>query len=217
MEYACYSWAGFRVDLLYSLTSLDTSHDSCPSLGVSHSAGQLDGDLHRDSPLSITTKLVFVLQIKEITVTEIKFMCWQVFSCKYICNRLFVLEYIALWTRRVVLVVTIANSRSGAPMKGNVANVIRDDVTIVAIDFEWNNDTQTKQLRDMRLTSRLYRVSTIFLCEYDLTWSRTESQVRLSPGPSQVLSQVSSQDSWWIRPQRPLLLTWFNLNPSMNK
>ena len=75
---------------------------------------------------------------------------------------------------------------------------VRDDVTIVAIDFEWKNVTQTKQRRDMRLTSwltsRLNRVSMIFLCEYDLTWTRTESQVRLGPGPSQVLSQVSSQD-----------------------
>ena len=71
---------------------------------------------------------------------------------------------------------------------------VRDDVTIVAIDFEWKNVTQTKQRRDMRLTSRLNRVSMIFLCECDLTWTRTESQVRLGPGPSQVLSQVSSQD-----------------------
>ena len=75
---------------------------------------------------------------------------------------------------------------------------IRDDVTIVAIDFEWKNVTQTKQQRDMRftswLTSWLNRVSAIFLCEYDLTWTRTVSQVRLGPGPSQVLSQVSSQD-----------------------
>ena len=75
---------------------------------------------------------------------------------------------------------------------------VRDDVTIVAIDFEWKNVTQTKQRRDMRLTawltSWLNRVSMIFLCEYDLTWTRTESQVRLGPGPSQVLSQVSSQD-----------------------
>ena len=75
---------------------------------------------------------------------------------------------------------------------------IRDDVTIVVIDFEWKNFTQSKQRRDMRLTSwltsRLKWVSMIFLCEYDLTWTRTESQVRLGPGPSQVLSQVSSQD-----------------------
>ena len=75
---------------------------------------------------------------------------------------------------------------------------VRDDVTIVVIDFEWKNVTQTKQWREMRLTawltSRLNRVSMISLCEYDLTWTRTESQVRLGPGPSQVLSQVSSQD-----------------------
>ena len=42
---------------------------------------------------------------------------------KYIYNRLSVLEYIALWTRPVILVVTIANSRPGAHMKGNVAIV----------------------------------------------------------------------------------------------
>ena len=75
---------------------------------------------------------------------------------------------------------------------------VGDDVTIIAIDFEWKNVTQTKQRRDMRLrswlTSWLNRVSMIFLCEYDLTWTRTESHVRLGPGPSQVLSQVSSQD-----------------------
>ena len=69
---------------------------------------------------------------------------------------------------------------------------IRDDVTIVAIDFEWKNVTQTKKRRDMGLTSwltlRLNRVSMIFLCEYDLTWTRTESHVRLGPCPSQVLS-----------------------------
>ena len=84
---------------------------------------------------------------------------------------------------------------------------VRDDVTIVAIDFEWKNVTQTKQRRDMRLASwlksRLNRVSMIFLCEYDLTWTRTESQVRLGPGPSQVLSQVSSQDCLWIWPLGP--------------
>ena len=33
---------------------------------------------------------------------------------------------------------------------------IRDDVTIVAIDFEWKNVTQTKRRRDMRLTSPPY-------------------------------------------------------------
>ena len=52
------SWLGSRL-MAYSLTSLDTSHDWCPSLGVSHGAGQLDGDLHHDSPLNITTKLEF--------------------------------------------------------------------------------------------------------------------------------------------------------------
>ena len=50
-------------------------------------------------------------------------MCWQVFSNKYIYNRLSVLEYIVLWTRCVILVITIANSRPGAPMNSDVAIV----------------------------------------------------------------------------------------------
>ena len=50
-------------------------------------------------------------------------MCWQVFSNKYIYNRLTVLEYIVLWTRGVILVITIANSRPGAPMNSDVAIV----------------------------------------------------------------------------------------------
>ena len=116
------SWLGSRLKA-YSLTSLDTSHDSCPSLGVSHGAGQLDGDLHRDSALNITTELIFVLQIQEIAVTETKSMCWQVFSNKYIYNRLSELEYIVLWTWCVILVITIANSRPGAPMNSDVAIV----------------------------------------------------------------------------------------------
>ena len=41
----------------------------------------------------------------------------------------------------------------------------------------------------------------IFLYEYDLTWTQTESQVRLIPGPSQVFNQVSSQDWESIWPQ----------------
>ena len=39
----------------YSLTSFDASQDLCPSLGVSHGAAQLDGDLHRESHLNIQT------------------------------------------------------------------------------------------------------------------------------------------------------------------
>ena len=76
------SWLGSRLKA-HSLTSLDTI-DSCPSLGVSHGAGQLDGDLHRDSPLNIAINLVFVLQIQEITVTETKSMCWQTCPIKQI-------------------------------------------------------------------------------------------------------------------------------------
>ena len=88
------------------------------------------------------------------------------------------------------------------PWKAMLLLWIRDDVTIVAIDFEWKNVTQTKQQRDMRLTSwltsQLNRVSMIFLCEYDLTWTPTESHDRVSSEtrsrskPS--LEQVSSQD-----------------------
>ena len=60
--------------------------------------------------------------------------------------------------------------------------------------------------RDRRLTSclkrsRLNRVSMIFLCEYDLTWTRTESRVRLGPGPSQVFkSQVKTESEYgpWV-------------------
>ena len=63
---------------------------------MSHGAGQLDGDLHQDSALNITTELIFVLQIQEITATETKSLCRQVFSNKYIYNRLSVLEYIVL-------------------------------------------------------------------------------------------------------------------------
>ena len=120
LKFRLKSWLGSRRQA-YSLTSLDASQNSCPSLGVSHGAGQLD--LHRDSPLNITTKLVFVLQIQEITVIETKSMCWQIFSNKYIYNRLSVFEYIVLWTRCVILVVTIANSLPGALMNSDVAIV----------------------------------------------------------------------------------------------
>ena len=67
---------------------------------------------------------------------------------------------------------------------------IRGDVTIVAIDSEWKNIRQTKQWRDMRLTSwprsRLNRASMIFLCEY--ISNETQS------GSKPILSQAWSQD-----------------------
>ena len=135
---------------------------------------------------------------KKLLSQKHKYMCWQVFLNKYIYNRLSVLEYIVLWTRCVILVVPSRNHILAHPWTAMLLSWIRDDVTIVAIDSEWKNVTQTKRRRDMRLTSwlksRLNRVSMIFLCEYDLTWTQTESQMRLGPGPSQVLSQVSSQD-----------------------
>ena len=58
----------------------------------------------------------------DICFTETKSMCWQVFSNKYIYNRLSVLEYIVLWTRRIILVNTIANSRPGAPINSDVGS-----------------------------------------------------------------------------------------------
>ena len=183
-----------KTQCVLTLTSLDTSHDSC------HSAGQLDGDLHRDSALNITTELIFVLQIQEITATETKSMCRQVFSNKYIYNRLSVLEYIVLWTRCVILVITITNSRPGAPINSDVAIYCGFEMTSQLLPLTLSERTSHRQSNDAIwdltswLTSWLNRVSMIFLCEYDLTWTRTESQVRLGAGPSQVLSQVSSQD-----------------------
>ena len=151
------------------LKSQVLSLDWCPSLGVSHDAGELDGDLHRDSPLNITTKLVFVLRIQEITVTETKSMCWQILSNKYIYNRFFVLEFIVLWTRCVILVVNIANSRPGALRNRDVA----------IVDSRWRHNcchwlrvkelhTDQATTRYMRITSwlrlRLNWVLMIFLC-----------------------------------------------------
>ena len=75
----------------YLLTSLDASQDSCPSLRVSHSACQLDGDLHRDSSLNIPSQLVFVLQIQEITITETKsvlFSQTNIFTTGFVCSNI---------------------------------------------------------------------------------------------------------------------------------
>ena len=65
------------------------------------------------------------------------------------------------------------------------------DVTIVAIDSEWKNVTQTKQRRDMRLaswlTSRLNRQSMIFLCAWiqlDLDPGLVPSETRYGSKPS---------------------------------
>ena len=56
---------------------------------------------------------------------------------------------------------------------------IRDDVTIVAIDFEWINITQAKQRRDMRLTSWPTSLFKPSLDDFPL-WIR----LGLGPGPS---------------------------------
>ena len=189
------SWLESRLKA-YSLTSLDTSHDSCPSRGVSHGAGQLDGDLHRDSPLNITTKLVFVLQIQEITVTETKYMCWQVLSNKifttgFVCSNISCCEQgvsILLSPSRIYV---LAHSWTAAWLSW-----IRGDVTIVAIDSEWKNVTQTKQWRDMRLTSWLIRrdlTESLWFSFVNTTW--------LGPGPSLKWDSVRVQAKSWVKSQ----------------
>ena len=133
-----------------------------------------------------------------------------VFPNKYIYNRLCVLEYIVLWIRchSCCHHREFTSCRTHEQRRGYRGFEMTSQ--LLPLTLEWKNVTQTKQRRDMRLTSwltsRLNRVSMIYLCEYDLPWTRTESQVRLCPGPSQVLSQVSSQDCWWIWPQGPASL-----------
>ena len=183
----------------------DTSHDSCPSLGVSHGAGQLDADLHRDSPLNITTKLVFVLQIQEL-LSQKQNLCVGkssrtfIFTTDCLCSNILHCEHGVSFLLSPSRIHVLAH-----PCKEMLLLWIRDDVTIVDIDFEWQNVTQTNQRRYMRLTSwltsRINRVSMIFLREYDLT----------CPGPSQGLSQVSSQDCEWIRPLAPYVGTHLQL------
>ena len=63
---------------------------------------------------------------------------------------------------------------------------IRDDVTIVAIDFEWMNVTQTKQRRDMRLTSWPTSLFKPSLYDFPL-W------IRLDLDPDLAQSRVKSQ------------------------
>ena len=181
----------------YSLTSLDASQNSCPSLGVSHGAGQLDGDLHRDSPLNITTKLVFYkynkLMSHKQNLSVDKSSQTNIFTTVWACSNILYREHGVSFLFSSSRIHVLTHSWTAMLLLW-----IRDDVTIVAIDFEWKNVTQTNQRRDMRptswLTSRLNRVSMIFLCEYDLAWTRTEFQVSLGPGPSQVLSQVWSKE-----------------------
>ena len=135
---------------------------------------------------------------KKLLSQKQKSMCWQVFS-----NNIFTIGWVCSNILYCEHGVSFLLSPSRIHVQAHLWTAmwrlwVRDDVTIVAIGFEWKNVTQIKQRRDMRLTSWLTswlnRVSMIFLCGYDLTWTRTESQVRLGPGPGQVLSQVSSQD-----------------------
>ena len=107
----------------------------------------------------------------------------NIFTTGFVCSNILCREQGVSCLLSQSRIIVLAHPWTAMFLSGN-----RDDVTIVAIDSEWKNVTQTKQRRDMRLTpwlkSRLNRVSMIFLCEYDLTWTRTESQVRLGPGPS---------------------------------
>ena len=60
------------------------------------------------------------------------------------------------------------------PWTAMLLSLIRCDVTIVAIDFEWKNITQTTQRRDMRRTSWL--TESRWFSFVNTTW--------LGPGPS---------------------------------
>ena len=160
----------------------------------SHSACQLYGDLHRDSHLNITTKLAFVLQIQEITATESKSVCWQVFSNKYIYNRLSVLEDIVLWTR--VSFLTIANSRPGAPHEQRCC---------------YCGIEMTSQLLPLTLserTSHRPRNVAIWDLRHDLRCDLTESRwfsfvntTWLGPGPNLMWDSVRVQAKSWVKSQ----------------
>ena len=195
LQYMCAglkSWLGSRLKA-YSLTSLDTSHDSCPSLGVSHGAGQLDGDLHRDSALNITNELIFVLQIQEITVTKTKSMCWEVFSNKYIYNQLSVLEYIVLWTRCVILVSTIANSRPGAPMNSDVA-IVGSRWRHNCCHWLWVKERHTDDaIWDLRHDLRRDSIESRWFSFVNTTW--------LGPGPSLKWDSVRVQAKSLVKSQ----------------
>ena len=125
----------------------------------------------------------FFLQIQEIInyVTEAQHtcMCWQVFANNNIYNRLCVLEYIVLWTWCVILVVTIANSRPGAPMNNDVA----------IVDSRWRHNCCHWPLSE-RTSHRLSNDAIWDLRSdlgYDLSESRWSSFVNstwLGPGHS---------------------------------
>ena len=121
-----------------------------------------------------------------------KYMCWHVFSNKYIYNRLCVLQYIVLWTQCAILVVTIVNSRPGAPMNSDVATV-HSRWRHNCCHWLWVKNTSHRPSNDA-----------IWDLRHDLSRDLTESgwfpfvnTTWLGPRPSftwEVLSQVSSQD-----------------------
>ena len=121
---------------------------------------------------------------------------------QYIYNRLSVLEYIVLWTRCVILVITIANSRPGAPMNSDVA-IVGSRWRHNCCHWLWVKERHTDKATTRYETYVMtYVVTQSSLDDFPL-WIRldfdpdrvsSETQVRLGPGPGQVLSQVSSQD-----------------------
>ena len=110
--------------MAYSLTSLDTSHDWCPSLGVSKSwcrsarwwlAPWLTFEYHNQTGICFTNTRNYCDRNKTYVLTS---PLKQIYLQPALCARI-----IVLWTRCVILVVTIANSRPGALMKSDVAFV----------------------------------------------------------------------------------------------
>ena len=136
----------------------------------------------------------FILQIQLITVKSI---CWQVFS-KNIFTTSSVYLIILCREHSVSFLLSPSPIHLVHPWTAILLSWIRGDVTIVVIGSECKNVTQAKQRHDMRLTSwlmsRVNQVWKIFLCGYELSWTWTESQEKLDPVPSQVLSQVLNQD-----------------------
>ena len=143
---------------------------------------------------NVSQKYQHVCSLWSWNVTETKSMCWQVFSNKYNYSRLSVLEYIVLWTWCVILVVTITNSRPGAPMNTNICG------------FE-----MTSQLLPLTLNERTsHRSSDDAICDLrhdlrrDLSESRWFSFVNttwLGPGPSLKWDSVRVQAKSWVKSQ----------------
>ena len=132
----------------------------------------------------ITTKLfLFFLQIQEITVTETKSMRWQVFSSKYIYN------WLCVCTRIYCTVNTVCHScchhREFTSWRTHEKRCCYCgfEMTSQLLPLTWVKERCKDQAatRYMRLTSWLTSwlnqvLRWFFLCEYDLTWTRTESQ-----------------------------------------